>query len=394
MRIRFVVQRYGEDVFGGAEQFTRSFATRLAEQGHAVDVLTSCAVSYVDWADAYAPGTEEVDGVTIHRLSVERERDNRLFDPLNGRVTAGNKPVPLFLQREWMRMQGPLLRDLPMWIEEHASAVDVTVYTTYLYATTFHGLPVSARLGPTILHPTAHDEPPLYLPLFDQIFRAPRALGFLTPEEGALVQRRFRTRSRSITVGIGVGRGIEVDAGAFRSRYGLEDRPYVLFVGRLDPHKGTEELHDLFVTYKARNPGPLKLVLLGQPVRPLPDHADIVRTGFLSEAEKFDAIAGASALVQPSYFESFSIVLMEAFAQGVPAIVQGACEVLAGHAQRSRAAFAYKGYAEFEAALDLLTTDRRLAERMGASGHAYVEANYTWPVILDEYESFLEEVVS
>ena len=393
MRIRFVVQRYGEGVFGGAEQFTRSFATRLAGRGHDVDVLTSCAVSYVDWADAYAPGTEEIDGVTVHRLPVERERDNRLFDPLNARVTAGHKPVPLFLQREWMRMQGPLLADLRGWIEEHAAAVDVSVYTTYLYATTFEGLPVSARFGPTILHPTAHDEPPLYLPLFDEVFRAPHALGFLTPEEGALVQRRFRTRSRSITVGIGVELDPPADPDDFRRRYGLGDDPYVLFVGRLDPHKGTEELYDFFVAYKARNPGPLNLVLLGQPVRPLPEHPDIIRTGFVPDAEKFDAIAGAMALVQPSYFESFSIVLMEAFAQRVPAVVQGRCDVLAGHAERSQAAFAYRGYEEFEAALDLVTTDAKLAARMGARGRAYVEANYSWPVILDQYESFLDEVV-
>ena len=60
--------------------------------------------------------------------------------------------------------------------EVPAADYDVVVFFTYLYATTFVGLPVAARLRPTLLHPTAHDEPPLYLDLFDIVFRVPDAV--------------------------------------------------------------------------------------------------------------------------------------------------------------------------------------------------------------------------
>src|SRR5439155_10417933 len=85
MRLLFVVQRYGHEVAGGAELHCRQFATILAERGHDVEALTSCATSYVDWANFYPAGSAEVDGVLVHRLPVPVPRDDRVFGPLNGR---------------------------------------------------------------------------------------------------------------------------------------------------------------------------------------------------------------------------------------------------------------------------------------------------------------------
>ena len=56
MRVLYVVQRYGEQIAGGAEQHARAFAERLVERDHRVTVLTTCAQSYVDWANAYPRG--------------------------------------------------------------------------------------------------------------------------------------------------------------------------------------------------------------------------------------------------------------------------------------------------------------------------------------------------
>ncbi len=133
MRLLFVVQRYGREVAGGAELHCREFATRLAERRHRVDVLTSCALSYVDWANAYPAGTEELDGVRVHRLPVAAPRDDRLFGPLNARTVWSHRRVPLFLQHQWMRSQGPCLRGLLPWLAESAATYDVVIFFTYLY---------------------------------------------------------------------------------------------------------------------------------------------------------------------------------------------------------------------------------------------------------------------
>lgn len=392
MRLLFVAQRYGVEVAGGAELHCRQFATRLAARGHEVEVVTSCAQSYVDWANAYAAGTEELDGVVVHRLPVAAPRDDRIFQPLNERVVWGKQPVPLHLQEAWMTAQGPYMPELPRWLVNHGRDHDVVIFFTYLYWPTWAGLPAAASMVPTILHPTAHDEPPLYLPLFDLMFRIPHALAFSVEEERVLIERRFGLRAPHGIIGIGMERDSPADASAFRVAHGLGNRPYLLFVGRLDPGKGSIELYDHFAEYKARNPGELALVLLGDPVRQLPPHPDVIVTGFVNDAMRDGALAGALALAQPSYFESFSMVLTEAWLHGRPAVVQGHCDVLVGQTTRARGGLPYRSFGEFEAAVELLLTDPGLATRMGESGRRYVRERYGWDRVLDRYERLLQSV--
>ena len=392
MRILFVVQRYGPEVAGGAETCCREFATRLAARGHDVEVLTTTALSYLDWANHYPAGTADLGGVTIHRLPVVGQRDDRLFTPLNTRVVWGHKPVPLYLQHQWMRAQGPWIPEIVPWLADRAATYDVVAFFTYLYYPTWAGLPAAAALAPTVLHPTAHDEPPIALELFRTMFRHPGAFAFLTEEELALVESRFPLAGRpSEVVGVGVELDRPGDGGAaFRAAHGLGDRPYLAFVGRVDPAKGSEELLEFFAAYKQQEPGPLALAVIGDPVRPLDEHPDVIRTGFVSEELKESALSGALALAQPSYFESFSMILTEAWAHSKPALVQGYCDVLAGQCRRSGGGIPYKGYAEFGVALDLLLADEALRDRLGRAGRRHVEERYAWDTVLDRYERLLE----
>lgn len=392
MRLLFVVQRYGHEIAGGAETFCREFATRLTRRGHDVTVVTSQARSYVDWANELPGGTSTIDGVTVHRLPVLHPRPDDAFGPLNARVLH-SRMVPSHLQESWMKMQGPLLTTLPAWLTEHGSGFDAIVFYTYLYYSTWAGLPVASAMAPTILHPTAHDEPPLYLAIFEEVFRLPHAFGFLTEEERALVDRRFHVHQPFAVTGIGIEPAPAGDEARFRRTYGVDD-PYLLSVGRLDPHKGSEELFDFFTAYKERNPGDLKLVVVGEPVRPLPPHPDVVVTGFVDDATKQDAFAGAMTFVHASYFESFSLVLAEAWSHGLPALVQGHSDVLAGQARRSGGGIPYAGFGEFEAAVDLLTSDAALRRRLGTAGRNYVEHRYDWDHVLGSYERFVAEVVA
>ncbi len=388
MRILYVVQRYGREVAGGAESACRQFATHIAEYGHQVDVLTTCATSYVDWADVYEPGTSDLDGVTVHRLSVPHPRQDRLFGPINTRTVWGDPPIALHLQHEWMRIQGPNVPGLQPWLADRVCDYDVIIFFTYLYNTTWAGLKVAAPRAVTVLHPTAHDEPPLYLPIFDQMFRLPSAFAFFTEEEADLVTRRFGITPLHEITGIGMDLDLPADPSAFRSAFAVQD-PYVVFVGRLDPGKGSDELFDFFVAYKQRNPGSLKLVLVGDPVRPLPRHPDVVETGFVDPDMRRAAVAGAVALVQPSYFESFSLVLAEAWALSRPALVQSQCEVLRGQAKRSGGGLPYRGFAEFEAGVDLLVSEPSLRRQLGEAGRQYVEDHYSWSTVMDRYQELL-----
>lgn len=393
MNVLFVVQRYGREVAGGAEVHCREFATRLAGRGHAVEVATSCALDYADWADHYAPGADELDGVTVHRFSVAHRRDQRLFGPLDARMITPTVTPP-FLEREWMRLQGPAVPGLVDWLGQEAGRFDVVVFFTYLYFTTWAGLEAAHGSTALVLHPTAHDEAPLYRRIFDGMFRRPSAFAFSTDEEERLVRRRFRAVQPSSIIGVGTDVDVTGDSGRFREAYGLGERPYLAYVGRYDSGKAADELSAYFLAFKERNGGPLALAIVGKAVQEPPDHPDVVVTGFVDDQTKHDALAGALALVQPSYFESFSMVLTEAWVHGVPALVQGRCDVLDGQVRRSGGGVPYSGFAEFEVAVDLLLAEPGLTAGLGRRGRRYVEEHYRWDVVMDRYERFLADTVS
>jgi glycosyltransferase involved in cell wall biosynthesis len=394
MRLLYVVQRYGETIAGGAEQYCREVAERMAARGHHVEVATTCARSYVDWADSYDPGQSESGGVTLHRFRVAAPRDNHLFGDFNRRMVQGYGVRPLFLQREWMRAQGPWSPDLIVWLERNADRFDCVICFTYLYWSTWAALDALRGLGPAlVMHSTIHDEPPLRHSLFDAEFRIPDAFAMTTVEEIDLIRRRFHFDPPGVVIGIGVEVDAEkADPARFRLAFDLGNQPYLLYVGRVDAGKGALALVDYFIAYKDRHPeDDLVLAIVGDDLLHIPARPDIVVTGFVEYQMRDDAIAGALALAQPSFFESFSMILTEAFAFGRPALVEAKCEVLNGHAQRSNAAIPYDGFAEFECALETLLADPVLADAMGAAGKAYVEREYTWEVVLDRYEALLEQ---
>jgi glycosyltransferase involved in cell wall biosynthesis len=393
MKVLYSVQRYGADIVGGSEAACRQFAEHLVGRGHHVEVVTSCARRYTDWANEYPPGSSDSNGVVVHRLPVVAERTEERFGPLNHWTIHGPRPIPLFQQRRWAELMGPQLRSYDDWLLANVDRFDVVVFMTYLYGTTTAGLPLVAGRVPTVLQPTAHDEPALWVGIHDTLFRLADGFLFLTPEERSLVARRFGFEPSGTITGLGIDRREPVDTAAFRRAYGLSDAPYLIYVGRIDRAKGAVQAFEYFRAFKTRNPGPLRFVIAGDGVDELPAHADVVRTGILSEHEKRSGIAGSVALVQPSYFESFSIVLCEAWREGRPAIVQAACDVLRGQAHRSAGAIPYSGFGEFEAAVERLAADPALGDRLGAMGERYVRANYGWDRVIVAVEQELETVV-
>lgn len=391
MKLLYVVQRYGDDIVGGSEAACRQFAEALTDAGHSVEVITSCARSYVTWEDSYEEGTTNINGVLVHRLSVTEPRKPERFGPTDQWLMSENSSPLRFEHERWARIMGPDIHGFRTWMIDNADRFDAAIFMTYLYSTATSGIPAIAGRIPIVFQPTAHDEPPLRIPLFEATFRLADAFMFFTPEERTVVEERFRIDPVGKVVGIGIEMNPPCsNPSEFRDLFGLENTPYLVYVGRLDPMKGVKQLCDFFVELKKQYPSSLKLVLAGDPMVELPEHEDIVITGFLEESMKHAAIKGSLALVQSSFFESFSIVLCEAWVQKRPALVQGASTVLRGQAMRSNGAIPYEGYAEFEQAVMMLFENPNLANEMGVSGRAYVEQQYEWNNVVRNVESTLE----
>src|SRR4030095_16444072 len=73
-----VVQRYGAEINGGAEQHARYIAECLSRH-HDVEVLTTRARDYVTWGNELRAGVQDVNVVRVRRFPVRRERDVLVF---------------------------------------------------------------------------------------------------------------------------------------------------------------------------------------------------------------------------------------------------------------------------------------------------------------------------
>jgi glycosyltransferase involved in cell wall biosynthesis len=391
MKILYSVQRYGTEIVGGSESACRQFAEQLVSRGHEVHVLTSTALSYVTWANHYQPGTSVINGVVVHRLPVQYERDSDVFARVHEQILKNPALASLSEQQTWAKEMGPVLDGHVQWLREHAGDFDAVVFMTYMYSTATVGIPSVYGLAPIVFQPTSHDEPSAHLPMYRAIFSMADAFLYFTEEEQRVVQRLYSPAAGGRVVGIGMPTDVlHTDGSSFREKYRLGNDPYLLYVGRVDVFKGVAELIRFFVEYKGHHPSNLKLVLAGESVMEIPEHPDIQHVGFLEDSVKQDAIAGSIALVQPSPFESFSIVLCEAWLQSRPVLVQGASEVMVGQVNRSQGGLPYNGFAEFDGCLHWLYEHQEEAAQLGESGRQYVLENYNWSTVLEKFESMVD----
>ena len=175
----------------------------------------------------------------------------------------------------------------------------------------------------------------------------------------------------------------------FKKNYGLEK--YVIYVGRISHAKQCDWLIKAFSLYKERNPQELKLVLIGRNNDMVIEHPDIIQTGFITDQEKFDAMAGAQLLIMPSRYESLCMALLESFSVGTPAIVNGECKVNVGHCIRGNAGLFYENYWEFEAEMNYLLANSEVKNKLGANGKKYVEKNYNWDITVNYITEIMKD---
>lgn len=390
-RIALVNQRYGLEVNGGSEYYTRLIAERLSAD-YEVDVITTKALDYTTWEDFYKSDEEVINGVSVHRFSVKSCRAED-FGEFNGEylgfVSADKRDEAK--EKLWFEKQGPFCPDAVEYIRRNKDSYDVFIFVTYLYYLTVKGLPEAAEKA--IFIPTAHEEPYIHFKTFEELFRLPKAYVFLTEEEKSLVQGLFHCEDIPCRVmGTGVDIPCKPDENSFRSKYGIGDE-YIIYVGRIDEGKDCPMLFRYFMEYKKRHDdSSLKLVLMGKQVCDIPKHKDIISLGFVSEDDKFSGISGAKCLVLPSRFESLSISVLEAMSLSVPVIVNGLCEVLKGHCIKSGGGLYYDNYFEFEGALDYMLSHGAEYRIMKKNALEYIEKYYRWDAVMANFREIINSI--
>lgn len=379
MKLAVVVQRYGADINGGAELHARYIAERLAKQAE-VEVLTTCARDYITWQNELPEGEDRVNGVRVRRFPVSRPRDVREFGRRSQLVF--EHPHSMADELAWLESEGPASERLIRHIRRVRADFDFFVFFSYRYYHAWHG----AREVPdkAVLVPTAERDPAVGLAIFASIFRGVRSLMFNSLEERAMLQAVAGRPLPGVVVGVGSEIPDRTQPWRLRKKFNLR-RPYAIYIGRIDENKGCAELFDFFQRYAEMYPHGLDLVLVGSAVLPVPKHSRVRHLGFLPDEDKFDALAGADALIMPSQYESLSMVALEAWALGKPVLANGRCDVLRGQCVRSNGGLYYENFDEFAEALYALEAAGPIGAVLGRNGREFFRRHYTWPVIDRKY---------
>jgi glycosyltransferase involved in cell wall biosynthesis len=387
VKIAVVVQRYGADINGGAEQHARYIAEHLVRHVQ-VEVLTTCASDYITWRNERPEGVEAVHGIPVRRFPVTRERVPAEFAEWSERVF--EKTHSLRDELAWLDAEGPTSPALVEYIRTQEAAYDFFLFFSFRYYHAYHG--ARAVPGKAILVPTAERDGALGLGLFPPVFRGVRALMYNSHEERALVHGVSGNQDvPGVVVGVGSLIPDSPNGPRFRQKYQIRDR-FAIYVGRIDENKGCKELFEFFEAYSSALVDGLHLVLIGTPVIPIPDHPRIHHVGFVTDQDKFDAIAAAEVLVMPSYFESLSMVAIEAWALGKPVLANAKCDVLQGQCLRSNGGLFYENFQEFFETLRSVDGNPALADALGQNGRRYFKTHYTWPVIERKYTDMLDRL--
>ena len=363
----------------------RGLATRALPDGWRSEIATTCATNHFTWANELTPGTSEEDGVTVHRFAVGG-RDGARYEGLHPRILSGEASYAEEL--EWLA-NSVWSPGLQQFLETSADQYDLVLFSPYLFGTTVWGAQVDPARSALV--PCLHDEPYARLETVRRVIESARGCLFNSDAEARLAHELYRLDDGSV-----VGLGWDSPAGPPQAQFAAPRNlgEFVLYAGRLEEGKRVHIAVEYAMRYAAERQNAPQLVLIGQGTYEPPEEAAgvVVHAGFVPEDEKRAAYAEALALVNPSHMESLSIVLMEAWLEGTPALVDYGSAVLREHAERSGGALLFDSYESYRDGLDRLRAEPETREQLGAAGREYVLDAYGWPSVQERFRKAVDSL--
>ncbi len=383
--IAFVPPRYGPAVVGGAESVFAATAHGLSSRGWDVEVLTTCARDHYTWANDFPPGVETDGRLTVRRFPTVVNHQARDRTRIYEQILSG-QDVAIQDQQLWMN-DGFRCPELWHYLLDNSDRYRAIVVGPYMFWTTF----ACGQIDPqrTVVMPCLHNEPTVYLDLFQPLISGAAGLWFLTDPERDLASRVFQLSNNNAVVGAGVTVPDEYQPDRFRHEFGI-DRPFAFYAGRRERGKGWDDLRNAFA-FAVSQGVDLDLVSAGVGDPSIPaELADRVHDiGLVSDQHRNDAMAAASVCVQPGEMESFSLTVMEAWLAGTPVVANAASDVVSWHIERSQAGLTYRSPLELVECLRFVAAQPATAGALAVPGRSYVLDNYAPDMVLDRMENTL-----
>ena len=392
MKLAVVVQRYGADINGGAELHARYIAERLSRARRRARADDLCARLRHAGATSFPPAQTDVNGIAGRTVSVSARAEPA---GLRRRSRAGVRPRRTRLQDEldWLDSEGPVSRGLLARLRSGRRRVR-------LRAALQRPLPPrlprrarragrrraradgGARAGARARIVRA--DLPRRARHHVQLARGARADPGRRRQRARARRRRRRRLGDSAQV-IGRARAADVRPAATRSSSTSAESTRT---------RGAPSCSTSSSATSNDRAAPSTSCSIGTPVLPIPAHPRIRHLGYVSDRDKFDAIAAAEALVMPSYYESLSMVALEAWA------LAGRCRQRALRRPgrpvpaQQRGPVLCRRRASSPARSTRCSTTPALAAALGRNGRAYFERHYGWPVIERKYLDMFERLAS
>ncbi|MCM3089263.1 glycosyltransferase [Bhargavaea ginsengi] len=368
---------------GGQNNYVRQLAEALAERGLRVDVATH-------WSDPDTPQVERFGGGSCRVI----------------RIAAGRKEfVP----------KSDMLDLLPAFYKEMKSIMDLDTYDiihTHYWLSGLLGLMIRDEYGTRIVH-TSHSlgiakakatgqvEEARLRAEKEILGRADRVIA-TTPTEKEMILDFAGIRSSVSVVSIGVDRSFERPFSAAKG-----ESPLFVYAGRFEQTKGILTLLRAFRIF-LRHGRDARLILAGgaaediHPRSGLPLKARL-RTavagmedrvtflGPLSQHGLADLFCRATAVIVPSYYESFGMVAAEAQACGTPVIaseVGGLQDVVQDG--RTGLLVSAKNPAELARGMRRIAANPEFADRLGRQALKRARKAFNWQAIAADIHDIYE----
>ncbi len=395
---------------GGSEWLMQNVSERLVARGHTVKVIATNAYSTEDY---FLPGKGKkliqeseatINGVSVKRVPFTRKGAGLL----NILRKVGNRVRFPFSERIRMTAWGPRSRDYSREIlaSQGFELIAACPLPTLNIWYAWRAAQKSKR--PFVIIPCFHTEDPWTYNnrwYFRMLSQANAVITLTDWERDHLLQNSDLDPKRIHTLGVGID--IEEDASDIdvRTKYGIQQKSIVLFLGQHGAHKGIIDLI-YAMRFVWESISDVALVIAGNPTAhtqeikrtikefaPEQQNRIYLIEGF-SEEEKRPLFNLADVFVSVSAFESFGIVFLEAWREKLPVI---GC-------RRGGAARLIKEFenglkvqpsnsAELAGALLELLDNPISRRKMGENGYKMVAANYSWDAILAKWENLYHDVL-